>query len=265
VRCAIETLTFDLLDDICLGVQGGTVTATDLPSTNVDALGPLLELRHAVPSLVSGAGGSVWLKTDRYAKLLGQMQSNAWFEETTGRLGYVSISMLKNDPLAWTDFVMRIKRAAVSAGFSDDHAAKLAAAIVEFYNNVIDHSVDIASAYVSYAASHGRFEFSVADFGIGVLASLRTNPAYKSLSDSGSALELALGEGVSRHYEEDGHGFGFRPLFVGLANISRYMRFRSGDYGRDLVRNKDGSIDARTTQLAHIPGFVCHVQCDLEQ
>ncbi|RWO03763.1 MAG: hypothetical protein EOS07_32600 [Mesorhizobium sp.] len=190
--------------------------------------------------------------------------TDAWFEPASGHQGYTSVDKLGRDELAWTDFVLRAKRAAISAGFSDDYGGKLTAAIGEFYANVIDHSGRIDTGYVVYSASPGRFEFVVADTGIGVLNSLRSNPTYAHLADAGTALEYALDEGVSRYYTEQGHGFGFRPLFVGLANISRYMRFRSDDHSRSLTRKADGSIDAQTSQLANTSGFFCCVVCDVE-
>lgn len=264
MRWKIETLTFDLVDDICLGVQSGTLTEAHLPPTHADGLGPLLELRHTQPNILNGDGGGLWLAADSYRELMRNMRvTDAWFEPTSGHQGYISVDKLRRDELAWTDFVLRAKRAAISVGFSDDYGGKLTAAIGEFYANVIDHSGHIDTGYVVYSASSGRFEFVVADAGVGVLNSLRSNPAYAHLTDAGTALEFALDEGVSR-YIEQGHGFGFRPLFVGLANISRYMRFRSDDHSRSLTRKADGSIDAQTSQLASTNGFFCCVVCDVE-
>ncbi|ESZ61462.1 hypothetical protein NL532_23010 [Mesorhizobium sp. C120A] len=265
MRWKIETLTFDLVDDICLGLQSGTITEADLPTVNADGMGPLLELRHTQPNILSRDGGSLWLSADNYRELMSNMrEADAWFEPRSGHQGFISVETLRRDELAWTGFVLRAKRAAISAGFSEDYGGKQMAAIGEFYANVIDHSGRIDSGYVVYSASPGRFEFVVADGGIGVLNSLRSNPAYAHLVDAGTALELALDEGVSRYYTEQGHGFGFRPLFVGLANISRYMRFRSDDHSRSLTRKADGSIDAQTSQLATTNGFFCCVVCDVE-
>jgi hypothetical protein len=265
MRWKIETLTFDLVDDICLGVQGSTITGADLPPTQADSLGPFLELWHTQPNILNQDGGHFWLAADSYRELMRNMRvTDAWFEPTSGYQGYISVDKLRRDELAWTDFVLRAKRAAISVGFSDDYGGKLTAAIGEFYSNIIDHSGRIDTGYVVYSASSGRFEFVVADAGVGVLSSLRSNPAYAHLADAGTALELALDEGVSRYYTEQGHGFGFRPLFVGLANISRYMRFRSGDHSRSLTRKADGSIDAQTSQLARTNGFFCCVVCDVE-
>lgn len=209
----------------------------------------------------SGFSGS-WLNANAHADLLSSMNSGkAWFQLGSEHRGYISVTELRRDELAWTKFTIRAKRAAVAAGFSDEYSGQLVAAIGEFYSNVEEHSHRTDTGYIVFSAQRGLFEFVVADAGIGVLQSLQRNPDYAALNDSGSALENALSEGVSRHYEEAGHGLGFRPLFVGLANISRFMRFRSGDHSRELTRLDDGSIIAGTSQKSHLNGFSCSVLC----
>ncbi len=176
-------------------------------------------------------------------------------------LGYVAVSALLDDETAETDFYIRARRAAEFAGFQKAEAAQLVAAVVELYNNIIKHSRAVESAYVAFAAYENCFEFVVADAGIGVLRSLKSSSQYASLSDSGSALELALTEGVSRHDRVPDRGRGFRPIFVGLANVSQKLRFRSGDHAREMERLSDGSIPAVTRQKSELPGFFCSVRC----
>ncbi|MBZ9799708.1 ATP-binding protein [Mesorhizobium sp. ES1-4] len=260
MRYTIETLTFDLAGDICLAAEGGSLVIAELPRSHADALGPLLELRHVRPEVVVDQN---WLTTTSYATLLMNMTLSqaCWYEPTLGRQGFISIAKLRNDALAWPDFMIRAKRAAQNAGFSDDYAGKLAAAIGEFYSNVIEHSQNLNSGYIVFCAKNRMFEFVVADAGIGVLNSLRSNPRFANLGDSGRALELALSEGVTRHTDPD-RGNGFRPLFVGLANISRFIRFRSDDHSRELIRADDGTITALTRQVSKLSGFFCSVLCE---
>lgn len=262
MRFAIETLTFDFAGDICLAAQDGDLTVTDLPGTHADALGPLLELRHVRPDFVVNQS---WLTTSTYATLLMNLSTSLanWYEPELGRQGFISVNKLQYDALAWPDFMIRAKRAAKDAGFSDDHAAKLAAAIGELYSNVIEHSHNASTGYIVFCAKNRSFEFVVADAGIGVLSSLRSNPKFASLADSGTALELALSQGVSRHTEA-GHGNGFQPLFVGLANISRFIRFRSDDHSRELTRSADRQIASMTRQVSMLRGFFCSVMCEVE-
>ena len=151
--------------------------------------------------------------------------------------------------------INRLKRLSINAGFSNDHSGKFLAAIDELWSNVVDHSQKSDTGYFAFSLEPHRFEFVVADHGIGVLASLKSNPLYAGLTDHGRAIELVLSEGISRYYTEDGHGFGFRPLFVGLANIARSLRFRSGDHAREVVRTAEGNLASRTYELAALPGF----------
>jgi anti-sigma regulatory factor (Ser/Thr protein kinase) len=260
VTDSIGKLTFDLAGDICLALQSGSLRVSDLPSSHTDALGPLLELRHVRPDAVVDQN---WLTTSPYTALLSNLGSRAWwYEPELGWQGFVKITRLQTDSLAWTDFMIRAKRAAKDVGFSNDYAAKLVAAIGEFYSNVVDHSKQMGTGYIVFCARNGAFEFVVADSGIGVLNSLRSSPNYVDLGNAGTALELALSDGVTRH-TKPGHGNGFRPLFIGLANISRLVRFRSDDHSRELIR-ADGGIDSLTRQVSSLTGFFCYVLCEVD-
>ncbi|MEP7452740.1 hypothetical protein [Phyllobacterium sp. SB3] len=239
------------------------MTVTELPTFVAHDLGPLLELVHMASNANARSETSKYLLAPNHSNLLKSLRKmNSWFGSFDGQ-GFVPVTQLVDDKLAWTDFILRSKRAATSVGFSNDSAGKLIAAIGEIYGNIVDHSERIETGYVAYSTRAGKFEFVVGDSGVGVLRSLQTNSQYADISDSGSALELSLKEGVSR-FLEPGHGFGFRPLFVGLANISRTIRFRSGDYGCTLSRSPDGHIHATTTQLAKISGLFCAVECELD-
>lgn len=155
----------------------------------------------------------------------------------------------------------RLKRLSIRAGFSDDHSGKFVAAIDELWSNVVEHSRRSETGYIGFKLVPGRFEFVVADYGVGILASLNSNPVYADLADHGRAIELALSEGISRHHKDEGHGFGFRPLFIGLANIARDLRFRSGDHAREITRTSSAPPEARTYELAPLPGFFCSITC----
>jgi len=262
VRCTIESLTFDLAGDICLAAQDGILEPNDLPVSRAGELGPLLELRHVRPDLLMHQG---WLATGTYSKLIINLarSTTQWYESELGLQGFIAAEKLHNDFLAWPDFAIRAKRAAKAAGFSDDYAAKITAAIGEFYSNIIEHSQVSESGYIVFCSGNRTFEFVVADSGIGVLSSLRDNPKFANLGDSGTALEVALSDGGTRH-SEPGRGNGFRPLFVGLANISRFIRFRSDDHSREIYRSAGGEIVSLTRQVSNLRGFFCSVLCEAE-
>ena len=259
MRRTIETLTFDLVDDICLAVRCGRVSLADLPQMTTRSLGALLELAHSLPI---ETGDQSWLVDERFQPILNARSNGGRrYQEGDIHLGYVAVSDFLKDETVETDFYNRARRAAEFAGFGKSDAAQFVAAIVELYNNIFEHSRAVQSAYVAFAAYENCFEFVVADAGVGVLQSLKSSSLYSSLGDDGSALELALTEGVSRHDKEPDRGRGFRPILVGLANLSEKLRFRSGDHAREMERLSDGSIPAVTRQKSELSGFFCSVSC----
>jgi len=234
------------VDDITLSIQSKALDAANLPRVTAEDLGPLIELKQT--GLIDRPGD--WLHAGRHASLLyGLANGGKWFN-AAGRQGFVSVNAIKDDCTNWTDFAMRAKRAAVESGFADDSAGQLVAAIGELHANILEHSEHEYSGYLVFDATPNRFEFVVADAGVGVLQSLRTHPHFAYVKDSGTALELALSEGVSRFYDVKDRGRGFRPIFIGLANTSNHLRFRSADHSREIVRRHGGRRRQPTNALA---------------
>lgn len=225
-------------------------------------MGPLLELLHT-PRLNLPAEPK-WLDMGPFVGLIEAKEKRRnWFEKANHHLGLVWIDDLLADQTKYTSLSQRARAAAEHAGFHKTQSRQIIAAMLELYSNVIEHSSSPETGYISYYGYEGVFEFSVADRGVGLLKSLRTNPKYSGLTDAGTALELALREGVSRHPDAPDRGRGFRPIFVGLANISRHIRFRSDDHICELSRLSDGSIPARVIQKADSDGFSSFVRCEL--
>jgi anti-sigma regulatory factor (Ser/Thr protein kinase) len=256
MRCVIEPLTFALLDDIVLAMQSKSIAMTDLPPVLAGDLGPLIELRHA------GVADGDWLSVGRHSALLGSIVNGGkWFHPSDNQ-GFVTIAAIESEYAHWTDFAMRAKRAATGVGFADDNAGQLVAAIGELRSNIVEHSERKDTGYLVYDVTPGRFDFVVADAGIGVLQSLRSHSHFSSVTDAGTAIKLALTEGVSRHADDKDRGRGFRPIFVGLANVSKHLRFRSADHSHEIVRDSNGALLASTHQRASIAGFLCCVTCE---
>ncbi|WFU13034.1 hypothetical protein QA646_27135 (plasmid) [Rhizobium sp. CB3090] len=241
-------------------MQSGAIDNADIPPCTAQSVGAFLELVHIFPKLLLEQSESEWLDPRHFRRFIthGEMP---WLVEDPHPFGLVPVSTMISNPLVWTDMINRLKRLSINAGFSNDHSGKFLAAIDELWSNVVDHSQKSDTGYIAFSLEPKRFEFIVADHGVGVLASLKSNPAYADLTDHGRAIELVLSEGVSRYYTEDGHGFGFRPLFVGLANIARSLRFRSGDHAREIVRVDEGAPVSRTYEVAFLAGFFCSVVC----
>jgi anti-sigma regulatory factor (Ser/Thr protein kinase) len=135
-----------------------------------------------------------------------------WFNQTDCQ-GFVSVNAIATDYANWTEFAMRAKRAATDVGFASDQAGQLVAAMGELHSNIMEHSQRDDTGYIVFDATPKRFDFVVADAGIGVLQSLRSHPHFARVEDAGTALQLALSEGVSRFYDEKDRGRGFRPIF----------------------------------------------------
>lgn len=242
-----------------MAILGGSVSLTDLPLTNTHSLGAFLELVHVLRIKYSDQN---WLHDNRFQPvLIAKTNGRRCYLEGELHLGFLHVSDFFKDEAVEIDFYIRARRAAEFAGFKKTEAAQFVAAIVELYSNVVEHSKAVASAYVAFAAYDNCFEFVVTDSGVGVLQSLTSSSKFSHLSDSGSALELALTEGISRHDGDADRGRGFRPIFLGLANVSESLRFRSGDHAREMRRLTDGSILAVTSQKPELSGFFCSVRC----
>ena len=163
----IETLSFDLVDDICLALTSGSISENDLPMISSGPLGPLLELHHS--SVLNGSGRA-WLTDSRYQLIVEEYEDLApKYREGDTHLGRISINSLNSSETAKTDFYIRSRRALEHAGFSKPEAAQMLGAIDELYSNVIEHSGSIERSYIAYAASERQFEFVIADYGIGIL------------------------------------------------------------------------------------------------
>ena len=252
----VHELSFDLANDIALALAGGMGLAADL-QVNACDFGPLAELYHAGITLDQHP----WLNVGRHRDLVRAMAADKKWFSASGMQGFVTMSEILAQYSDWTDFAMRGKKAAVAAGFAPDMAGQLFGAIGELRGNIEEHSENADTGYIAYDATRGHFEFIVADSGIGVLKSLRTHQHYAYVTDAGTALNLALTEGVSRHYDDKDRGKGFRPIFIGLANKSEHLRFCSGDHVREFRRSPDRRVMAETRQKAALPGFFCSVRC----
>lgn len=132
-------------------------------------------------------------------------------------------------------------------------------AIGEMLDNVFEHSQRPESGMVGFLASAEHLDICVCDAGIGVLASLKMNPAYAYLADAGMALALATKEGTSRFPTDhggEGRGHGFQTLFRGLNSLDAEIRLRTDSYALEVSGR--GKLDRSPTisQKAHLSGFV---------
>lgn len=98
------------------------------------------------------------------------------------------------------------------------------------------------------------------DVGIGVLESLRSNPAYAGLRLHRDALREALRYGVSCRRDEPG-GTGFHTVIKSLAEQHGHLRFRSGEGCITMTGcHFDATVGDETFPEA-MPGFQVTVCC----
>lgn len=177
-------------------------------------------------------------------------------------LSRVNLDGAETERLAWEQWAKHAENAAVAAGLTKGLVAGLMGALGELQDNVFEHSGRPESGIVAYAASEGAFEFVVADAGRGVLASLRENPEFSLLADSGAALQVAASDGASRYARSTGHGYGIGQLFRALAHEAAELRFRSGDYALRLwgdAPSLTGQVEL--AQKAWLDGLAITVRC----
>jgi hypothetical protein len=164
----------------------------------------------------------------------------------------------------WDHFANRFEASARWVGFSFAVAARLQLALYEMAENAVIHAASPA-ILVGYEALPGKALFCVADVGVGVMASLRKNPALSSLKLHNEAIRAALQDGVtSQRLNEGGGGFGFRQVFTSLADQWGSLRFRSGE---GCITMDGIGPDANQGNVTHpppLPGFQVTICCRTE-
>ena len=259
----MRPLDFNMLDDLAFASERGRLTGVSLPTMVAKDMGPVMEFAvlagigklpapHAVP----------WLSLGRLEPLVHALAEGLrrWICPQSRSAGLLRTSQSDfQDPTIWTAFGLAAQQAAMAAGFERRTAAGLTAAIGEFHSNIYEHAAAPDTGLLAFCGRPGRFEFVVADGGIGVMESLRSAAAYARLRDHGDALQLALSDGISRHGAAATRGYGFRPLFIGLANLSASLRFRSGDHVLEIEGRNPTMVTARLARKPSISGLLISV------
>ena len=225
----------------------------------------MIELsQFATKGLLPGPHEAEWLALKGLDHLVRALTDGkkSWVCHDSGDMGFLRMQTVPpSEETIWTGFGLAAQKAATAAGFPKQIAAQLTAALGELHSNVYEHSGAPKTGLIAFRAQTNRFEFVVADCGIGILESLRSCAEYTTLCDYGEALRLALSDGVSRYGRAVGRGQGFRSLFIGLANLNGALRFRSGDHALLIDGQNPSLMTARPAQKPPIPGFLVSVIC----
>mgnify|MGYP001051424131 FL=1 len=262
VSDAAKVLDFSAVDDLAFAAERGRLDLGHLPwSWRAHGLGPFLEALQLqrsgnLPDLE--AANRLDPRPFRGLAAAVARNENRWICPMSRMLGTLNAT---SSSLDWTSFAMDAQRAAISSGMTRDWAAQMVAAIGELRANIDEHSAAAATGFVAFRAAQGIFEFVASDLGVGVLATLRMAPDYQSLSDHMEALRLTLTEVASRFGFQEGRGYGFRPLFTGLANRNATLRFRSGNAMLRMDGTSPDLLHAQAAAKPPIRGFFVSVAC----
>ncbi len=259
--------SFETTDDLLWQAVAGRLPTLGIVTLGRSGrIGPLVELAMAM-SVLSDAYTGVTVEPPVFLQITRALREGAVSGAgARDRAGVFPLSRYDSDggpeSLVWDQWAKHAENASVAAGLARGSAAGLMGALGELLDNVLAHSGRPESGIVAYAASDGAFEFVVADAGRGVLASLRENPKFAGLSDSGTALRVAASDGASRHARSLGHGYGIGQLFRALTHDAAELRFRSGDYALRLwgdAPSLTGQVEL--AQKAWLDGLTISVRC----
>jgi hypothetical protein len=258
----VASLTFAALDGIAFAASRGRLA--DTPEYSATDLGPLIEmLQLARTGLLPPPGSAPWLRLNGSEAILRAVAGNAdgWASPHGSGTGFLGCAVVQTEPKRWTSFKLEAHKAALTAGFPPQAVSRLMGAMGEIVDNVLEHSEAAGAGFVVFGSRTGSFEFAVADDGIGVLASLRSNPEYAYLTDEGDALQCALTDGESRFGRAAKRGTGFSTLFRSLVNMNASLRFRSGDHALSMHGTSPTLVNAHVARKPRAPGFMVSVRC----
>lgn len=260
--------TFETADDLLWQATAGRLPQL-APFTlgRSGLIGPLVELaiaRMTAPDAYCGVTVEPPIFQQIEQALADGVISGAGARDRAGifPLSRFDASLNGTENVLWDQWVKHAENAAVAAGLARGLAVGLMGALGELQDNIFEHSGRPASGLIAYGASNGALEFVVADAGRGVLASLRENPEFDDLVDSGAALRVAASDGASRHPRSTGHGYGIGQLFRALTHHAAELRFRSGDHALRLwgdAPSLTGQVEL--AQKAWLQGLTITVRC----
>ena len=262
------SFNFTILDDLAFAAERGKESGLKPNQMVARDLGPLIELSQlATSGFLPPPDQAPWLKLDGVDALYRALSRglSQWLCPNSRRIGFLRTERtLSTSDTVWTGFGLAIQQGAVASSFPKKIASQLTAAVGELHSNLYEHSEAPETGLIVFRAGPNRFEFVVADHGIGVLNSLKNCAEYAELDDHGEALRLTLTDGISRYGLDANRGCGFRPLFIGLANLNGSLRFRSGNHALIIDGQNPSLMTARIAEKVPIAGFLISVVCELD-
>jgi anti-sigma regulatory factor (Ser/Thr protein kinase) len=154
---------------------------------------------------------------------------------------------------SWTALKMEFMRTLRTNGFSKTVSSRITGAIAELTNNVWDHSERTNTGLLGFDVRNQQFTVVIADFGIGVLESLRKNPAHQAVLTPAAAIEKALIPGISR-FQDPSRGAGFIDFLSVVTDLHGVARLRTGNVALTISRTQEKEVRSRE-YLVDLPGF----------
>lgn len=256
--------TFHSLDNVALAVAKRGLDSNIAGKFSASDIGPFLEAEA-----IAAIGGlhklhqAAWFDIGNLNSLYSALVTSSrdsWVCEKTKASGFLRTRT--NDESKWAVFGVAAHKAALSAGIPSRIASQLVGALGECYSNIFEHSFAHETGLIAFKTHGGVFEFVARDAGVGVLKSLQQGSEYAELIDEVDALQLAVMDGVSRFGKDAARGFGFRPIFTGLANLKGTLRFRSGSCALQISDTNISLLNSNITKKVALPGFIASVSCD---
>lgn len=261
---------FDVVDDVLSAALSGRLAESrPIVLISADLLGPLVEVaiahraspaRFASVCCEGAAADAVRLAFDQ------ETVSGNGYKELLGILPMTRDATTQPGGDRYEQWLHRFQNATADAGFQKPFSRQLAGALGELADNVFLHSQTTSVAVAGFWIRENSVEFVVADSGIGVLDSLRKNPAHAHLKDAGQALGAIVSYGATRFAAGAGHGQGIKQFLRALAGHRGHVRFRSGDHALTLSGDLTAGIGTlRVAGKPQLPGLTISVQCLLSK
>jgi len=257
------------IDHFALALERGIRNAVDkIEHQSTIALGPIVEAvslawtsREIAPFILKFDCQKL-IQTIRTARK--QPLKARYGREGDRQWGFIcfneSTAEVVREPLQ--GFQLATRKAMLLPTSANQAKARICGALQELVDNILDHSGAPRTGIAGFLVSAQHFELSVGDAGMGMLASLRSNPTFSYLTDAGSAMAVGLEEGNSRYGLQD-RGFGFGTLFRALNTLNAELRFRTGDYALEVAGRSPTLRNNRISQKAVLQGFVASVKLTL--
>lgn len=261
---------YRLVDQVALAVERGNASAvSQVQGRCISKLGPIIEVlvcAHTKPAMEK----LLALSTDYHFSRAVESAVSQPLRVVCGSNGkehWAACRFSPTDEQEWREclhaFQLQVQQALHGHRKASAAKARICGAVREIVDNIFDHSGAPETGIMALWGTGDGLEISVGDAGVGILASLGSNPKFSYLRDAGSAMAAALKDGNSRYGPTLDRGYGFGTLFRALNSLDAKVRFRSGDYALEIAGRSPELRNPHISQKAELQGFVVGIEIAL--